>query len=164
MNAIVCVDENWGIGKDGHLLFNIPEDMKLFKDVTEGCIVVMGAKTFDSLPNGALKNRINIVLDSKMTPRLNCTVVENIPSLLRLLNNMPDGKVFVIGGGQVYRQLLPYCKAAFVTRVKALCDADVTFPDLTQDDNFELFINGWENTSITGLKYHIDVFINKHIK
>lgn len=78
MKAIVCVDENWGIGKNNNLLFNLPEDMKRFREETSGKVVIMGYNTFKSLPNGSLKNRVNIVLDPTGTPIEGATVVTSI--------------------------------------------------------------------------------------
>lgn len=63
MKAIVCVDKKWGIGKNNDLLFSLPEDMKRFRGETKNKVVIMGLNTFKSLPNGPLKNRVNIVLD-----------------------------------------------------------------------------------------------------
>lgn len=161
MNAIVCVDENWGIGKDNHLLFNIPEDMEFFRTVTNHNIVVMGANTFNSLPNGALKGRINIVLDKKKEPRLNCTVVQDIDELKQLLCDIPSFKIDVIGGASVYKQLLNECEHVFVTKVRTICDADVRFPNLDADDSFECsFGTGWL-TSFTGLQYSFNYYSRK---
>ena len=81
MKAIVCVDKNWGIGKNNNLLFNLPEDMKRFREETKNKVVIMGLNTFKSLPNGPLKNRINIVLDSANQPIAGAIVV---PSLYEL--------------------------------------------------------------------------------
>ena len=82
MKAIVAVDKNWGIGKNNDLLFSIPEDMKFFRETTKGKVVVMGANTLRSFPNGSpLKNRVNIVLSTTIK-RDDCVVVDSLDKLI----------------------------------------------------------------------------------
>ena len=81
MKAIVCVDKKWGIGKNNNLLFNLPEDMKRFREETSGKVVIMGLNTFKSLPNGPLKNRVNIVLDPANQPIKGVIVVSSLYKL-----------------------------------------------------------------------------------
>ena len=81
MKAIVCVDKKWGIGKNNNLLFNLPEDMKRFREETSGRVVIMGLNTFKSLPNGPLKNRVNIVLDPVNQPIKGVIVVSSLYKL-----------------------------------------------------------------------------------
>ena len=127
MKAIVAVDEKWGIGKDNDLLFSIPADMKFFRQTTLNKVVVMGSNTLRSFPNGnPLKNRINIVLSSKIE-REDCTVVKDIPSLLEEIKKYPEQEVYVIGGAMLYKTLLPYCSEVLVTKVQADGNAQVFF-------------------------------------
>ena len=130
MRAIVAVDNKWGIGKNNDLLFSIPEDMKFFRETTKGKVVVMGSNTLRSFPNGnPLKNRVNIVLSSKIK-RDDCFVVDTVEHLLDEIKKYPEDDVYLIGGAMLYKTLLPYCKEVFVTKVNADGKATVFFPNL----------------------------------
>lgn len=131
MNAVVAVGRNWGIGKNGGLLFRIPEDMRRFRRLTEGKTVVMGRKTLESLPNGKpLKNRRNVVLSSALKDGDGFETCGSEDELFEKIAGIPDEEVFVIGGETVYRLLLPYCRKAYVTRIEAEKPSDVFFPNL----------------------------------
>lgn len=139
MNIIVAVDKNWGIGKDNDLLFKISEDMKNFRRITAGKVVVMGRKTLESLPGGRpLPNRINVVLTSSGNPS-NVIVVRNITELIALTTEMEinNQNVFIIGGERIYADLLPYVTTAYVTHIDAEKQADKHFPDLSKMQNWE---------------------------
>lgn len=130
MIAIVAVDKKWGIGKNNDLLFSIPEDMKFFRQTTKGKVVVMGANTLRSFPEGKpLKNRVNIVLSSK-TKRDDCIVIDSIDKLLDEIKKYPAEDVFLIGGAMLYKTLLPYCEKALITKVDADGKAEVFFENL----------------------------------
>lgn len=102
MKAIVCVDKKWGIGKNNDLLFNLPEDMKRFREETKNKVVIMGLNTFKSLPKGPLKNRINIVLDPDNQPIEGAIVVPSLYKLSIEAANYNLEDVFVIGGASIY--------------------------------------------------------------
>lgn len=136
MNAIVAVDKNWGIGKDNDLLFSIPEDMKFFRQTTLNKIVVMGANTLRSFPNGnPLKNRTNIVLSTSIE-RDDCIVCKSLMQLFEELKKYPSDDIFVIGGAMLYKTLLPYCKKVLVTKVNADGNAQVFFENLDKHDSW----------------------------
>ena len=130
MNIIVNVDKNWGIGYQNKLLNRIPEDMKFFRETTTGKVVVMGRKTLESFPNGLpLKNRTNIILSTN--PRYEvrgAEVVHSKEELFESLKKYKDKEVYVIGGGQIYEMLLPYCRYAHVTKIDYSYAADTYFP------------------------------------
>ena len=140
MNTIVCVDNNWGIGKDNDLLYHIPEDMKFFVKKTSGKIVVMGLATLKSFPGGKpLKNRTNVVLCDD--PDFECDGIIKVSSLDELFNSIKEYNsedVFVIGGASVYHQLLPYCETAYITKVDAENPADKYFDNLDETDGWYL--------------------------
>ncbi len=138
MKAIVAVDNNWGIGLSGGLLFRLKEDMAFFRRTTLGKVVVMGAKTYQSFPHGALPDRINIVLDDSGKSYSDALSVSDIPSLLQSIGQYNADDVFVIGGASVYKQLLDLCDEAFVTKVDACGNADVFFPDLDANSHWRL--------------------------
>ncbi len=142
MKAIVAVDENWGIGKNGGLLLSIPEDMKFFRTVTKDAIVVMGRKTLDSFPGGRpLKNRVNVVLTRDVNfTREGTVALRDVEELKKFLDKQDkDKEVFVIGGGSIYRQLIDLCDTAYVTKIYKKFDSDTFFPNL--DENPEWFIS-----------------------
>ena len=138
MNLIVVVDEKWGIGKNNGLLFRLKKDMEYFKQTTTGKVVVMGANTYASFPNGALKNRVNVVLDDSGKTYPDATAVSSLENLFELLKSYPDDDIFVIGGASVYKLLLNNCKRAFVTKVEADGGAELFFPNLDQLPNWQL--------------------------
>jgi dihydrofolate reductase len=133
ISAIVAVDNNWGIGFNGDLLEHIPDDLKYFKAITTGSTVIMGRKTWDSLPKKPLPDRLNIVITS--TPREN---EENVKFM-----TLEEAKayaivcrpqnVFIIGGGEIYKKLLPICKRVYITKIyKDHSNVDTYFPNLDE--------------------------------
>lgn len=148
MRAIVAVDDKWGIGKDGKLLFSVPADMKFFKEKTTGKVVVMGSKTLKSFPGGLpLKNRTNIVFTSGV-PAQGCLTVRNLAELFALLKSYDDNDVFIIGGGMFYKTMLPYCSGALVTKIEADGEADVFFENLDRASGWKCVAEG--DTVISG--------------
>ena len=128
MQAIVAVSQSWGIGKGGDLLFRLPSDLRRFKAMTAGHTVIMGRKTLDSLPGGkGLPHRRNLVLSrqSDFAPD-RAEVIHSVEDILKTA----EDDAFVIGGQQVYEQLLPYCARVHVTKVLSDPEADAFFPDL----------------------------------
>ena len=139
MNAIVAVDNFWGIGKDNDLLFNIPLDMKFFRKTTLNKIVVMGKNTLLSFPESKpLKNRTNIVLSSTMPKRDDCIVVNSLDELKQKLTEYPSQDIFVIGGAMVYKTMLMYCDTIYVTKVDACGNAQVFFPNLDEMNEWSI--------------------------
>ena len=140
MNLIVAVDKNWGIGYQNKLLNSIPEDMKYFRETTTGKVVVMGRKTLESFPNGLpLKNRTNIVITGDHTYKAkDAIIVHSIEEALEELKKYDTNDIYVIGGESIYRQLLPYCDVAHVTRTDHAYEADAWFPNLEEDPEWEL--------------------------
>ncbi len=141
MKAIVAVDKKWGIGKQNGLLFDIPEDMKFFRQKTAGKTVCMGYNTLLSFPNSKpLKNRVNIVLAPQNVERDDCIIVHTLEELSKELSKYQD--VFVIGGAMFYKTMLPYCEEVFVTKVNADGGATVFYPNLDENENFEMIYEG----------------------
>ena len=150
MKAIVAVDKNWAIGRAGALLVRIPADMKRFRALTEGKTVVLGRKTLQTFPQGKpLEMRRNIVFSRNLSCNVNgAHVVHDEAGLFALLKNLytDDNEVFVIGGEQIYRLLLPHCDECFVTFIDRAYDADAFFPDLDTDPDWELADESEEQT------------------
>lgn len=148
MKIIVAADENWGIGKDNKLLVSIPADMKMFRQKTTGKVCVMGRKTLESFPGGLpLKNRTNIVLTRNMNYKVkDAVIVHSIEELLEELKNYPAEDVYCIGGDTIYRQLLPYCESAQVTKIAYAYTADSYFPNLDEDPQWHVAAESEEQT------------------
>lgn len=161
MKAIVAVDENNGIGKNGNLLFHIKEDMKRFRQITFNHHVLMGRKTFESLPNGKpLKNRINLVMTSDNNyNKEGIITINSIYELQdKILKKVDTNDIFVIGGEKIYHQLLKYCDCVYLTKVYANGNADTFFPEL--DNKYWMFeMSSIKHDKETNLNYQ---FIDYH--
>ena len=140
MNLIVAVDSNWAIGKENKLLVSIPQDMKFFRETTNGKVVAMGRKTLESFPGGQpLKNRVNVVLTTDKNYKVKDTViVHSVEEMVEELKKYDSEDIYVIGGESIYRQMLPYCDVAHVTKIDHAYEADAYFPDLDSDPEWEI--------------------------
>ena len=152
MNFIVNVDENWAIGNKGELLVRIPADLKMFSRETTGKVVVLGRKTLETFPHGQpLKNRVNIILTTDKNYKAgDAIIVHSLDELLLELKNYKDEEIYVIGGDSLYKQMLPYCDVAHVTKVDHAYEADAHFPNLDEDPD-------WEITATSEEQYYFDL-------
>ena len=152
MNLIVAVDDNWAIGNKKQLLVSIPADMKFFRETTIGKVVVMGRKTLETFPSGQpLKKRTNIVLTRDKNYKVkDAIVVHTMEELLEELKKYDEEEIYVIGGETIYRQMLPYCKLAHVTRIHHTYEADTYFPNLDEMED-------WEITGISDEQTYFDL-------
>lgn len=148
MNCIVAADSNWGIGYKGNLLVSIPADHKMFRRETLGKVVVYGRKTLETFPLAQpLDQRTNIILSRNPELKVRgAAVVHSVPELLEEVKQYDTDDVYVIGGDSVYRQLLPYCDTAHVTRIDYSYAADAYFPDLDKDPDWEITADSDEQT------------------
>ena len=153
VSAIVAVDNNWGIGYNGDLLEHIPEDLKRFKQLTTGHIVVMGRKTWDSLPNKPLKDRLNIVI-SRQPRGLLGNMAFNISmdeAKARVSLSDADEEWFIIGGGSIYQEFLSICDRIYVTKIfKDHNQVDTYFPNLDE-------LKEWTPTTCTDVHQYKDL-------
>ncbi len=132
ISIIVAVSEDWGIGKDNELLWHISEDLKRFKKLTSGNVVIMGKKTWESLPRRPLPGRKNIVLTDVPHECIDCSVTAySIEDALSKCEK--EEEIFVIGGGSVYRQFMPITDRLYITHVHRKAPADVYFPEIDSD-------------------------------
>lgn len=161
ITAIAAVSENWGIGYKSDLLFHIPEDMKFFRTVTTGHTVVMGRKTLLSFPDGKpLKNRNNVVLSRRTDFKPDgAEVFKSVEEVLKYIEST-NSKVFIIGGGEVYREFLPYCQRALITKVNAAPPADTFFPDLDKDPEWVMSEQS-EEKEYDGVTFRFCTYIKK---
>lgn len=148
MNCIVAVDSNWAIGYKNNLLVSIPADMRFFKNETTGKVVVMGKNTLESFPGGKpLANRTNIVVALEKDYKVpGATVVNSIEEALEAVKEYDTNDVYIIGGGSIYKQFLQYCDVAHVTKIDYAYQADTYFPNLDEDDEWELVGDSDEQT------------------
>jgi dihydrofolate reductase len=129
ISIVVAVSDDWGIGKENDLLWHISEDLKRFKRLTLGNTVIMGKKTWESLPRKPLPGRKNIVLTDDPKECIDCSVTAY--SVEDALGKCEKGEeIFVIGGGSVYRQFMPIADRLYITHVHKKAPADVYFPEI----------------------------------
>ena len=128
VTIIAAVADNYALGKDNQLLWHLPDDFKRFKALTTGHHIIMGRKTFESFPK-PLPDRTHIIITRQRDYHVNgCVIAGSLPEALRLV---PEGKdTFIIGGGEIYKEALPYTDIVDITRVHATPDADTWFPEL----------------------------------
>ena len=148
MNLIVNVDSNWAIGYRGKLIVSIPEDMKFFRSETTGKVVVLGRKTLDTFPGGQpLKNRTNIILTRNPNYQVKGAIIcHSVEEVLEELKKYNSEDVYIIGGDSIYKEFLPYCDVAHVTRTDHVYDADAWFPNLEEDPAWVLTGESEEKT------------------
>jgi len=162
ISIIVAIAENFAIGKNNDLLWHIPEDLKRFKKITTGHKIIMGKKTYLSLPVRPLRNRENIVItDLPGEVFEGCTVVYSVAGALEKCNS--DEENFIIGGASVYRQFLPLTDRLYLTRVHKKFEGDVFFPAI---DFQEWQIISWEDLPVDdqlGFAYSYVVYDRKKI-
>jgi dihydrofolate reductase len=156
INIIVAVASNGAIGKDGNLLWHISEDLKYFKKTTLNSTVVMGRKTWEALPFKPLKNRRNIILtkNEDFTEK-NAEVFHQIQDIIYL--NKENEDLFIIGGGAIYKEFLPYADKIYLTKVYKDFDADTFFPTLNADDWKEVFRSERQKDEETQLEFQFFV-------
>lgn len=148
MNLIVAVDKHWAIGNGGKQLVNIPHDLKRFRDMTLGKVIVMGRKTLEALPGGqSLYGRENIVLSHDPQYQVKgATVCHSIEEVLERVRTYASEDVYIIGGDSVYHQFLPYCDTAYVTYIDFAYHADTYFPNLEAEADWKLAEESDEQT------------------
>ena len=144
LSIIVAIAQNFAIGLNNDLLFHLPDDLKRFKKITTGKALIMGRRTFFSLPKAPLPNRRNIVItDVEGETFDGCETVGSIDEAIKLVQNEPE--VFIIGGGMIYRQFYPLVQRLYLTLVHKEMEADIYFPaidftewqETTREDLFD---------------------------
>lgn len=148
MKLIAAVDKNWAIGNKGRLLVNIPSDLKRFRAMTLGKVVVLGRTTLETFPQKQpLEKRTNIILSTNRDYRVkNAIVVHSIDELMEELKKYESDDIYIIGGESVYKQLYNSCDEAFITALDYSYDADAYFPNLDKEQDWKLVEEGEEQT------------------
>ena len=155
MNLIVAVDENWAIGNKNELLISIPADHKFFRQETTGKVVVLGRKTLETFPQGLpLKNRTNVIMSTNKAYQVkDAVVVHDVEELLEELKKYDTEDIYIVGGESVYRQMLPYCDVAHVTKIDHAYAADAYLPNLDQMPEWQITADSEEQTYFD-ITYH----------
>lgn len=129
ISIIVAISENNAIGKNNKLLWLISDDLKRFKKLTTGHTIIMGKKTFNSLPKGALPNRTNIVITHNKDVEIpGCIMANSIEDAIKKCDE--NDEIFIIGGGSIYKQFLQFTNKIYLTLVHESFDADTFFPEI----------------------------------
>ncbi|MDD5863548.1 MAG: dihydrofolate reductase [Firmicutes bacterium] len=137
MELIVAVYDDWGIGRDGTQPVALSADRKFFRATTRGAMVIAGRRTIDDFPGRQpLPGRVNVALTRQETEIPGFTICRSPAEALPLAKTAQ--RCFVIGGGSVYRQMLPYCDTAYVTKVHVTPQSDTFFPNLDEDGDWYL--------------------------
>ena len=140
MKIVVAVDNNWAIGNKNQLLVSIPNDHKNFRRLTIGKVVVLGRKTLETFPQGQpLSGRTNIILSRDESYKAgDAIIVHSVDQLLEKVKEYNTDDVYIIGGDSIYKQFLPYCDEAIVTKVDHEYEADAYFPNLDEDSQWKI--------------------------
>ncbi len=133
ISIFVAIAENYAIGKDNDLLWHISEDLKRFKRLTKGHFVVMGKRTYFSLPIRPLPHRTNMLITDVVGEQIdNCLMAYSIEDAIEKMDTEKEN--FIIGGGSIYRQFMPYAQKLYITRVHKDFEADTFFPEISPDE------------------------------
>ena len=152
---IACVGKNHEIGRKGQLIFHIKADMRFFRETTSGHPILMGRKTWESLP-GKLPRRENLVVSSEPVADADRTI-SDLPAFISE-NADSDQEIFVIGGGMIYEKLLPFAKTLYLTEVEASApDADTFFPDFNPDNYSKTLIQKGVENDLAFSIYRYDI-------
>ena len=148
MNLIAAVDKNWGIGYRGRLLVKIPLDQQWFQNTTKGRIIVAGRKTLETFPNGMpLPARKNIILTENENFQIKgAQITHSVQETMELLNNYKSEDIYIVGGESIYKQFLPYCNVAYITRIDYVYEAEAYFPNLEAMPEWRLTADSEEQT------------------
>ena len=159
MELIVAVYDDWGIGRDGTQPVALSADRKFFRETTRGAMVIAGRRTIEDFPEKKpLPGRVNLVLTRSQEDIPGFTVCHSPEEAVQLAQTAQ--RAMVIGGGSIYRQMLPLCDKAYITKVHATPDSDTYFPNLDADENWELtqiLQSGEEN----GISYEMCLYVRK---
>lgn len=153
ISIIVATAHGGAIGRKGDLLFHISADLRRFKEITMGHPIVMGRKTFESFPKGPLPGRENIVITRQSDyNREGITVVGSLSDAIIAANDVDE--VFVIGGGEIYREAINQASTLYLTEIDAeVEDADTFFPAINREEWQETEVGEWIEDERTGVRY-----------
>ena len=162
ISCLLAMDRNQGIGYNNDLPWHLPEDLKYFRRVTMGHTIVMGRKTFDSIGK-ALPGRRNIIMtrDANFDHPEGTEVIHSVDALLLLNKQSPNEEFFVIGGADIFRQVLPVTDRLYITFIDAQYKADTFFPEINWDEWNLISSKSGEQQQEAGVEYQFRVFEKK---
>ena len=156
MKLIVAVYDDWGIGRDGTQPIALTADRKFFRETTRGAMIIVGRRTIEDFPDQKpLPGRVNVAISRKNTEIPGFTLCNTPEEAVQLAKTAENA--FVTGGGSIYRQMLPYCDTAYVTKVHCTPESDTFFPNLDKEKGWflaEILRSGEEN----GIKYEMCLY------
>lgn len=159
LSLIVAIGKDGAIGRKGELIWKIPADLKRFKSITDGHTIIMGRKTWDSLPKKPLPGRKNIVVTRNPDFEAEGAIV--VDSIEKALSLKETGEVFVIGGAEIYNSMLPYVSKLYLTEVDALCENADTFLNLDLEKDWDLIEDSDLESTKDGVNYRYRNYLRK---
>lgn len=159
MELIVAVYDDWGIGRDGTQPIALSADRKFFRETTRGATVIAGRRTVEDFPGKKpLPGRVNVVLSRNTAQIPGFTLCGSVEEAAQITKD--SQRTMVIGGGSIYRQMLPLCDKAYITKVHVTPESDTYFPNLDEDPAWvlsEVLMSGEEN----GISYEMCLYTRK---
>ncbi len=160
ISIIVAIASNYAIGKDNDLLWHITSDLKRFKEITKEHYIVMGKRTYYSLPKRPLPNRTSLILtDQKDEVIDNCLMAYSIDDAIAKMD--PEKENFIIGGGSIYNQFMPLADKLYITRVHKDYDADTFFPEIKEEEWELISQENVNNDTQNDFTYSFEVYQRK---
>lgn len=164
MNLIVAVTKDYAIGKDNNLLFHLPKDLAFFKEKTLNKVVIMGEKTYYSLPKRPLPKRTTIVLSNN--PEFNedgVIIARNVDELMEEVSKFNPEDVFVCGGASVYNLLMDSCEKAYITKIDKIVPADTYIHNLEEKENWRKIFES-ETMEENGVPFRFETYVNEELE
>lgn len=162
MNIIACINNNWAIGYNNTLLYNIPNDMEYFKSKTFNKTVIMGKNTYLSLKVRPLPNRNNIVLSSSLYDN-SVTICRSIKDIYNSIADIPTNDVFIIGGELIYKTFINHCSTAYITKVRDYSLADTFFPLNLDTSNNWILMDTSKIFKYNNIEYSFNIYKNLNL-
>ena len=164
MNLIVAVTKDYAIGRNNDLLFHLPKDLAFFKEKTLNKIVIMGERTYYSLPKRPLPKRTTIVLSNN--PNFNeegVIITRSVDELMEVVNKFNPEDVFVCGGASVYNLLMESCEKAFITKIDKIVPADTYIYNLEERENWKKIYES-ETMEDNGIPFRFETYVNEEME
>jgi dihydrofolate reductase len=161
ISIIAATGENGELGANNDLLWRLPNDMKRFKELTTGHTVVMGRKTYQSLPKGALPNRKNVVITKNLSLKLdNCIIFNDLKDALNHFRD--EDEIFIIGGASIYEQAIKFAEKLYLTRVRETFEnAETFFPEMNENEWVRVWHEDCSKDGSHKYFYTFETFVKK---
>lgn len=157
ISIIVAIASNYAIGKDNDLLWHISKDLKRFKEITKNHYIIMGKRTYYSLPIRPLPNRVSMILTDIPEESIdNCLMAYSIEDAIEKMD--PDKENFIIGGGSIYKQFMPIADKLYITRVHKDFEADTFFPNISENDWKLISCENINDDNQNHFKYSFEIY------